>query len=180
MFRIGVIIVLLLSQLTGCAAPSKVIMHSSNIDSKDIVTVYVPQSFLTKVNGEDLEKGIDLTGGGFVELIELSPGMTLLQGDIKSNYIDYGSTYSFTEWNFEFSTELKAGHVYFFYWEDSGEHPFIFGRDLGSIRDEFNPVINKFGIVEEGREVLRKRHLNYYSDLKGDGVPVIISNIKPV
>lgn len=177
MHKISLLIIFVFLLLTGCVTSSKVVLHPASINQKEVVTVYVPQAFIKKVNGKSLT-GIDISDVSSVELIELSSGNKSFEARVESHIDNHISHFKSKLWRFKYEIDLKPGHVYFIYWEEKGEEISLFARDLGPIRDEFNPVLNEFGFVEGGRDALIKRRIEYYNSLKIVGESIEIKNIK--
>lgn len=162
-------LIALIVLMAGCAAPSQVTLNTSGIENDQLVTLYVPQKFVTHVNGQPLESGFDLSGGKHIEIIEMPAGQKHFEGWMFSSFQPYGPKYLNEKIDVTFSSALMPGHVYFIYLEFYDNEVEIHGRDLGKIRNDFDPVLNPFGIVEEGRAERLRKHEAYYLSLRFKG-----------
>jgi len=162
---------LLAALLSGCAISTTADL-ARDVPPAEQVTIFVPDSFISAVDGESL--GFLLPGDSpLAQRISVGPGLRTYTVLI---HVPDGAL--LMEWKGRFRFTGQPGHTYHFWYDHkAGGAPVVHGRDLGpGVPPSSIPVAPAFGLRSFAElEEERRMHL----ELRERGTPILLEYLPP-
>jgi hypothetical protein len=157
--------------LAGCAVSTTADL-AREVPPAEQVTIFVPDSFISAVDGESL--GFLLPGDSpLAQRISVGPGMRTYTVLI---HVPQGALVM--EWKGRFRFTGRPGHTYHFWYDHKeGDAPRVHGRDLGpGVPLSSIPVAPAFALRSSAElEEERRIHL----ELREHGTPILLEYLPP-
>lgn len=145
---------------------------SSKANAAQSASIYIPDSFIKKIDSETIQSVIPGDTATIVQLIRVDPGTHIAQAriEILDNY--YGLNQIYKIWEFKFRFAAEPRRTYYFWYEKSGGAPILYGQDLGeNFNLESRAIAPAFGFrSQEQLDSERKYRLS----LRTKGTPIAV------